>query len=56
MILRKRIQPFSLLICTLRSDFEGGRKLVLQTRIFFSGWKEVVLQTKIFFLVGKPEQ
>ena len=26
---------FSLLICTLRSDLEGGRKVVLQTRIFF---------------------
>ena len=32
----------SLLICTLRSDFEGGRKVVLQT------W--------IFFLVGDPEK
>ena len=28
-------QSFSLLICTLRSDFEGGRKVVLQT-----GWLE----------------
>ena len=25
----------SLLICTLRSDFKGGRKVVLQTQIFF---------------------
>ena len=25
----------SLLICTLRSDFDSGRKVVLQTRIFF---------------------
>ena len=32
---------FSLLICTLRSDFEGGRKMLLQTRLFF--------------LVGDPE-
>jgi hypothetical protein len=23
------------LICTLRNDFEGGRKVVLQTHIFF---------------------
>ena len=39
----------SLLICTLRCDFEGVRKVVLQTRIFFfydsnqkikSGWKK----------------
>ena len=27
----------SLLICTLRNDFEGGRKLVLQTWIFCLG-------------------
>ena len=26
---------FSLLICTLRSDFECGKKVVLQNRIFF---------------------
>ena len=29
--------PLSLLICTLRSDFKGGRKMVLQTQIFFLG-------------------
>ena len=34
----KYVCTFSLLICTLRSDFEGGRKVVLQTRIFF--WLE----------------
>ena len=33
--------PTSLLISTIRSDFKGGRK--------------VVLQTQIFFLVGDPE-
>ena len=30
-------RPDSLLICTVKSDFEGGKKVVLQTRIFFSG-------------------
>ena len=29
------IEPNSLLICTLRSHFEGDRKAVLQTQIFF---------------------
>ena len=34
-----RANTISLLICTLKSDFEGGRKVVLQIRIlFFSGW------------------
>ena len=42
MILDKGLQVVSLLICTLSSDFEGGRK--------------VVLQTQIFFLVGDPEK
>jgi len=29
------LSPFILLICTLRSGFEGGRGVVLQTQIFF---------------------
>jgi hypothetical protein len=33
------MQPFSLLICTLRSHCEGGRNVVLQTRIVF--WLEI---------------
>ena len=35
MELSKAKLSVSLLICTLKSDFEGGRKVVLQTRIFF---------------------
>ena len=48
----------SLLICTLESDFEGGRKLVLQTWIFFSVGdpeKKVGLYYKpTFFQVAEP--
>ena len=35
-------RPDSLLICTVKIDFEGGRKVVLQTRIFF--WLETTLK------------
>ena len=35
----------SLLICTLRSDFEGGRKVVLQTRTFF--WLETQKKIRV---------
>ena len=34
---RQQNHRVSLLICTLRSDFEGGRKVVLKTQIFFMG-------------------
>ena len=33
----KKQQPLSLLICTRRSDFESGRRVVLLTWIFFRG-------------------
>ena len=47
--------PFSLLICTLRSDFESGRKVVLKTCIFF--WLEKSGSANLdFFLVGDPEK
>jgi hypothetical protein len=29
-------EPTSLLICTIRSDFKGGRNVALQTQIYFS--------------------
>ena len=40
--------PFNLLICTLRSDFKGGRKVVLQPE------KKVGLY--FFFLNLQPEK
>jgi hypothetical protein len=47
--------PLSLLICTLRSEFEGARKVVLQTRIFFRLEKSGFANSD-FFLVGDPEK
>ena len=43
----------SLLIRTLRSDFEGGRKVVLQTRFF--RLEKSGSANSDFFLVGDPE-
>ena len=39
---------FSLLIYTLKSDFEGGRKVVLQTHIFF--WLETQIENGFMLL------
>ena len=50
--------PYSLLICILRSDFKGSRKVVLETQILFSGWrprKNLALYYKqAFFQVAEP--
>ena len=46
-----------LLICTLRSDFEGGRKVFLQTQIFF--WISNQRRKKSKFVITtflKPEK
>ena len=45
------LMPSSLLICTLRSDFEGGRKVVPQNWIFF--WVYTI--NSPFFQLGDPE-
>jgi hypothetical protein len=41
------MRPYSLLICTLRSDFEGGRKVVLQTQICF--WLETQIKVGLYY-------
>ena len=51
MELSKAKLSVSLLICTLKSDFEGGRKVLLQTLIFFF-WLET--QKKQLGLYYKP--
>ena len=52
---KRQCNTFILLICTLRSDFDGGRKVVLQTRIFF-GLEKRDSANSDFFLVGDPEK
>ena len=48
-------KSFCLLICSLRNDFEGAIKVVLQSRIFFRLEKSGSAISD-FFLVGYPEK
>ena len=51
-VIKSGTHSVSLLICTLRNDFEGARKVVLQTRIFFRLEKSGSAKSD-FFLVGE---
>ena len=50
------LPPFNLLIWTLRSVFEGGRKVIPQTRIFFFKLEKSGSENLDYFLVGDPEK
>ena len=50
------LPQFNLLICTLRSDFEGGRKVVPQPWIFFFKLEKSGSANSDYFLVGGPEK